>query len=1073
MQKIILSFIISVSFLFSFAQNTSSLNVATQPTVSEAWCLHKYVWSHDHYRIRENDKAVIDFEAIDNWENVNDEDLSISPNGSYFAYGTFRGHAFWKEHETMVVKSTTNSWQHSFEGATPGFFSADSRQYIFKQKDNLCFLQVGSEQPRCVKSVASYKQPTGQKVEWVAYQLKNPDSTLVLEHLGTGMEKRFKSVSNYEFDAAAKWLVCQLKGEAKELLIYNLATGKEQHFQSVVGYAWKADGKILVLKTIEKVNNEIIIGLKYANLPEGTVHTIWSTTDNTETLGSYSIDESGNQVVFTMQHIASVSSDKNKLLNNSIWYWRNGMDKAVMKVNNQTVGIDAGLSIQGPILFTDNSRYVQFLLQQPAPDLGKPAADAIKVDVWSYQDSFLQSTQPYLLKQSKTYKAVLDPQAGQVIRLEKEHEKLHLLKGDFAVITKSGKDLSDRFWEEEFQRDSSWLVSLQDGSRQLLKARGANKYSIWFSPAGNYLVYSDPEQGCHYFSYNLHTGKLVKISTGIPDWQLGYVDRYIRSTKKTSFAAGIADWMQGDSGLLVYDDYDIWQLDLTGKKPPLNITNGYGRKHKILFSFINTADRRSYYNTKQIFAGNDTLILKAFNRQTKYNGFYRKVLGSTGDPELLDMGPYFFQSQAGLSGLDGGMQPLKAADADTWIVKRQSATEAPNYFLTRDFKNYRHLTDLQSQKGYNWLTAELHSFKQLDGTISQGVLYKPENFEPNKKYPVIISFYTYLSDQLYQYPKPENITNPAIFLNPAWMVAHGYLVFTPDIYFTQAQWGPSTMNTIEGAAKYLSQLPFVDTRYLGACGHSNSGRLGYYLLTHSKSFAAMSIGAGSTNIISAGLSLQNSGEEESELEWVELGSIGTGLGNLWQHKASWIDHTSVLQADKVISPVLMFHNKKDGAPVEQAVQMFISLRRLHKKAWWLQYDDGYHGVIRQDAKDFTIRYTQFFDHYLKGAPEPRWMTQGIPYQYKGIESRYELDAAGHCSMAGKTTCAICEAWNKQYKRNPAMFEKPISEWKLDKDIEMEMNKKETERHQKDMVGEAQRVKENNDKLKGVWKGEHY
>ncbi|MEP7376005.1 MAG: hypothetical protein ABI675_21595 [Chitinophagaceae bacterium] len=82
---------------------------------------------------------------------------------------------------------------------------------------------------------------------------------------------------------------------------------------------------------------------------------------------------------------------------------------------------------------------------------------------------------------------------------------------------------------------------------------------------------------------------------------------------------------------------------------------------------------------------------------------------------------------------------------------------------------------------------------------------------------------------------------------------------------------------------------------------------------------------------------------------------------------------------------------------------------------------------------------------------------------------FQLDPSGNC---GKD-CNICDAWNLQYKRTPDMLAKPISEWKLDKDIEVEMNKKETERYNDNMKGEAERVKENNDKLKGVWKGEKY
>jgi dipeptidyl aminopeptidase/acylaminoacyl peptidase len=421
------------------------------------------------------------------------------------------------------------------------------------------------------------------------------------------------------------------------------------------------------------------------------------------------------------------------------------------------------------------------------------------------------------------------------------------------------------------------------------------------------------------------------------------------------------------------------------------------------------------------------------------------------------------------------MQPLKAADADTWIVKKQSATEAPNYFLTHNFKNYSPLTN-QQQKGYNGVTTELHSFKQLDGTVSQGVLYKPENFDPHKKYPVIISFYDFLSDQLYLYPTPEYLVCPLIDSDPAWMASHGYFVFTPDIYFTKDKYGPSTVNTIDGAAKYLSQLPYIDTKHMAACGHSNSGRFGYYLFTHSKSFAAMSLGSGfgGTDILSIALSIGGGkpgfdGDGESNLEWAETGAHGASLGSIWQNKQSWIDHIATLQADKATSPLLLFHNKKDGDDVMLAVQLFTALRRLNKKSWWLQYDNGYHTVGKLDAKDFTIRYTQYFDHYLKNAPAPMWMTQGIPYQYKAIESRYELDAQGNC---GKD-CPICKAWNEQYKRTPGMFTQPIAEWKLDDDLQKQMEKEQTKKYNENMKGEAERVKENNDKLKGWWKGEHY
>jgi hypothetical protein len=158
-----------------------------------------------------------------------------------------------------------------------------------------------------------------------------------------------------------------------------------------------------------------------------------------------------------------------------------------------------------------------------------------------------------------------------------------------------------------------------------------------------------------------------------------------------------------------------------------------------------------------------------------------------------------------------------------------------------------------------------------------------------------------------------------------------------------------------------------------------------------------------------------------------MSAYGTALGNIWQNKAKWIDHIAPLQADNAKSPFLLFHNKKDGDDVRLAVELFIAFRRLEKKVWWLQYDNGAHSVYGNDARDFTIRYTQFFDHYLKCAPPPRWMTQGIRASMKGIETGYELDPAGNCAMKGKNECKVCNKCNEQYRRNPEMFSKPTSE----------------------------------------------
>src|SRR5688572_21216430 len=111
-------------------------------------------------------------------------------------------------------------------------------------------------------------------------------------------------------------------------------------------------------------------------------------------------------------------------------------------------------------------------------------------------------------------------------------------------------------------------------------------------------------------------------------------------------------------------------------------------------------------------------MLTAFNTKNKNNGFYQLSLDAASHLKLLHMEAAFMQAVEGFSENDFGMQPLKAADTDTWIVRRQTATEPSNYFVTHDFKKFGALTNIQTQKKYNWFTTELHSYKDLNGIIT-------------------------------------------------------------------------------------------------------------------------------------------------------------------------------------------------------------------------------------------------------------------------------------------------------------------------------------------------------------------
>jgi dipeptidyl aminopeptidase/acylaminoacyl peptidase len=298
------------------------------------------------------------------------------------------------------------------------------------------------------------------------------------------------------------------------------------------------------------------------------------------------------------------------------------------------------------------------------------------------------------------------------------------------------------------------------------------------------------------------------------------------------------------------------------------------------------------------------------------------------------------------------------------------------------FKTFTQITDVQPQKAYNWLTAQLVKWKTPDGNTTQGILYKPENFDPKKKYPIIFHYYERKSSGLHNFPSPQLQDGGTIDI--ATYVSNGYLVFLPDVHFKVGYPGRSSLNTILSAVKYLSRYPWVNTKRMGLMGHSFGGFQTDYIITHIHLFAAAVSMSGMADFISAYGSIIGDGtsrQRQYELYRDRMGAT------LWQRPDLYVENSPVLKADQITTPVLLMANKKDNdVPYEQGFEFFTALRRLGKKAWMLQYDNSGHQVVSEiDKTDLTIRTRQFFDYYLMDKTPPKWMSVGVQASQKQID----------------------------------------------------------------------------------------
>ena len=222
-------------------------------------------------------------------------------------------------------------------------------------------------------------------------------------------------------------------------------------------------------------------------------------------------------------------------------------------------------------------------------------------------------------------------------------------------------------------------------------------------------------------------------------------------------------------------------------------------------------------------------------------------MAEKGNPEVLTMGPYIYNYSNYFLNIIGE-EPHKARDAQAWLVKRMSARESPNYFWTCDLKKFLSVSDLHPEKDWNWVTTELVKWETQEGSITQGTLYKPENFNPKKKYPIIFYYYERVSDGLNAYLEPGLSQGP---LNTLWYVSNGYLVFRPDIYYKIGEMGESALNYVTSAAKFLAKMPWVDSSRMGLQGNSYGATETNYIVTHSHLFAAACSASGVSDFVSA------------------------------------------------------------------------------------------------------------------------------------------------------------------------------------------------------------------------------
>lgn len=811
--------------------------------------------------------------------------------------------------------------------------------------------------------------------------LKNSGDSLCIIELGLSKVEYIPQVTSFKVSNGSSIFLAYLSRNQNKVIIRNLETGYNLYIDSASEFYFNGDNKHAIVKSTLNRNGYQNQSLILVDLVNKSCKKIWETFNNTSNAIHFIFSDSTSQFAFLVDNKVGSRFFK------SVWFFDGFNDQAINLLDSNVLSkmsLDLnGLEYNG--LNERNRRlFVNFFNKKNNNTL-----QSAKVDVWSFKDKKLQSEQLSELE-PRTFVGIINLTDYSVRMVEEDDETLITKNKDYGILIKREGANSEFLWNKA-SSISIYLISFQTGIKKLINSFKGTSPSFLLMPGGKYFIYYNPDKR-NYFSYEISTGINRNITAAIKTIWTTYVKRDI--PKAPYMPIGIAGATKNDESVLIYDQCDVYQIDPLAQRKPINITNSFGKKNNIEF-------RMALENG--IFNENEEIILSAFNRRNKNDGFYKARIGRTASPILLTSQQFIFKGTFEDDRFYP-IPPVKANNADIFLVRRMSATESPNYFWTIDFIKYNRITDVKPEKEFNWLTTELIEWKKNDGSLSQGVLYKPENFDNHKKYPVIFYYYENLTEGLNAYLSPEFTQGT---LNIPYYVSNGYVVFTPDVTYNIGYPGKSVLNTIISAVKYLSKFQFVDIKHIGIQGHSRGGWETNYLITNTNIFSAAMSASGFCNYVNLynGIQTNNYGGGSRQGAF-EFGYQRIGQ-NLWENPRLYIENSPIFHANKIKTPLLMMNNKEDSdIPFEQGIQFFTALRRLGKTVWMLQYDGQDHIVTGKAKEDLEIRMKQFFDHYLKGAIAPKWMTCGIPAFLKNIETGYQLDPKGSCNKE----CIVCKGY---------------------------------------------------------------
>lgn len=280
----------------------------------------------------------------------------------------------------------------------------------------------------------------------------------------------------------------------------------------------------------------------------------------------------------------------------------------------------------------------------------------------------------------------------------------------------------------------------------------------------------------------------------------------------------------------------------------------------------------------------------------------------------------------------------------------------------------RKLSDMNKQlNAWTLGSVELISWKSKDGASIEGVLHKPADFDPHKKYPLLVVIHggpTGVSRALmnpanHYYPVELFLSKGALVLEPNYRGSAGYGESFRSLNVRNL--GVGDMWDVMSGVEALIEQGIADPSRLGSMGWSQGGYISAFLTTNTDRFKAISVGAGISDWMTYYVNTDITPFTRQYLQ-----------ATPWEDPSIYALTSPITNIKKARTPTLIQHGQFDKrVPIPNGYELYRGLRDENVPARMIVYAGFGHGITKPKSNRAVLQHNlDWFSHYIWGESIP-------------------------------------------------------------------------------------------------------